>query len=288
MNALPELLNGQFSPAFELHSGLTPAQEFDRNGYLTIGSLTTPQDVGLIRSLLDPLFEKFESLGERAVDIAGPRWPGAPLRSPEINEAVKLAPALRKTLTYKRCRRLARELLRRPVGYTFDHAIYKLPRNDAATEWHQDEAYSNQSVPLRSVHFWIPLQDATVSNGCMWFIPGSNRSGLRTHRIAAQRTAGASQETSGITITTDDVDPTKAVACPLRVGSATVHHPLTLHYTGPNRSGECRRAWILHFGAYGRVRQLLHPKLLVDRYFAQRVSTPGVRDGCAGNVGTIR
>jgi ectoine hydroxylase-related dioxygenase (phytanoyl-CoA dioxygenase family) len=209
-------------------------------------------------------------LGERAVDIAGPRWPRAPLRSPEINEAVKLAPALRKTLAYKRCRKLARTLLGSPVGYTFDHAIYKPPHNDAATQWHQDEAYSNRAAPLRSVHFWIPLQDATVGNGCMWFIPGSNRLGLRPHRTATRRTAGPNREPAGVTITTDDVDPSKAVACPLKVGSATVHHPLTLHYTGPNQSDSCRRAWILHFGAYGRARELFHPKLLASRFFRSR------------------
>src|ERR1700712_3535294 len=66
----------------------SPAQQFARNGFVSIQSLTTPQDIARIRSLLDPLFDRFDSLGERAVDIAGPRVPGAALRSPEINEAV--------------------------------------------------------------------------------------------------------------------------------------------------------------------------------------------------------
>ena len=246
-------------------SALSPAQEFDKNGFLSIRSLTTANDIALIRSLLDPLFAKFDSLGDRAVDIAGPRVAGVAPRSPEINEAVKIAPALRNTLAYSRCREIARELLGVPVGYVFDHAIYKPPHNNASTAWHQDEAYSGQAIPLRSVHFWIPLQEATVENGCMWFIPGSNHGGVRPHYVAAHRTVGPNQTPAGATITTHDVDPTKAIACPLPVGSATVHHPLTLHYTGPNQTDDYRRVWILHFGAYGRARFLLHPKMIAAR-----------------------
>jgi hypothetical protein len=246
----------------------SPAQQFARNGFLPIPSLTTPADIARIRSLLDPLFERFDSLGPRAVDIAGPRVPGVSIRSPEINEAVKLAPELKSTLAYARCRQIAREFLGVPVGYMFDHAIYKLPRNNASTAWHQDEAYSARAIPLRSVHFWIPLQEATPDNGCMWFIPGSNLGSVRAHHVAAVRTTSTDYKPAGATITTNDVDPTKAVACPLQVGSATAHHPLTLHYTGANQTDDYRRAWILHFGAYGRARFLLHPKMIAARIAA--------------------
>jgi hypothetical protein len=246
----------------------SPAQQFAKQGFLAIPSLTTPEDVAHIRSLLDPLFDRFDSLGARAVDIAGPRVPGAAMRSPEINEAVKLAPGLKSTRAYARCRQLAREILGVPVGYMFDHAIYKLPRNNASTAWHQDEAYSARALPLRSVHFWIPLQEATLDNGCMWFIPGSNLGAVRTHHVAALRTTGTDYKPAGATIATNDVDPTTAVPCPLQVGSATAHHPLTLHYAGANQTDDYRRAWILHFGAYGRARFLLHPKMIASRISA--------------------
>jgi hypothetical protein len=246
----------------------SPAQQFALNGFAVIQSLTTSEDLARIRSLLDPLFDRFDSLGERAVDIAGPRAAGTALRSPEINEAVKLQPELKKTLAYTRCKQIAHEFLGVPVGYMFDHAIYKLPRNNASTAWHQDEAYSARAIPLRSVHFWIPLQQATIDNGCMWFIPASNLRGVLPHHVAAVRTTGPDHKPAGATITTNHVDRTAAVACPLQVGSATVHHPLTLHYTGANQTGDYRRVWILHFGAYGRARFLLHPKMIASRISA--------------------
>jgi hypothetical protein len=238
---------------------------FERDGCLTLSSLTTAGDIELIRSLLDPLFDRFDTLGERAVDLAGPCESGVPLRSPEVNEAVRLEPRLRSTLAYARCRHIASMLLGTPVGYQFDHAIFKPPVNQTATAWHQDEAYSTEPMPLRSVHFWIPLQPVTVENGCMWFVPGSNQNGLLPHYVASRRFNGAQSQTTAATLATKIVDESKAVACPLPLGGATVHHPLTLHYTGPNQTDAWRKAWILHFGAYGWVRRRMHPRVLAAK-----------------------
>jgi hypothetical protein len=251
-----------FAPA---HSSSLSAADFARDGFLSIPALTNAADTERIRALLDPLFERFDTLGDRAVDLAGPRLAGQPLRSPEINEAVLLAPQLRNTLTYRRCREVARVLLGVPVGYQFDHAIFKSPHNLTPTAWHQDEAYSQEPIPLRSVHFWIPLQAVTESSGCMWFIPGSHQGPLRRHRLLNRRTNGSNRPVAGGTLVTDNVDDSRAIACPLAVGGVTVHHPLTLHYTGANQSNDCRKAWILHFGAYGWFRRRLHPKVLMAR-----------------------
>jgi len=241
------------------------AASFDRDGFVSVPALTTLEDIELIRSLLDPLFSDFNRLGDRAVDLAGPREPGTPLRSPEINEAVILEPRLRHTLAYARCREIARSLLGVPVGYQFDHAIFKAPQNQTPTAWHQDQAYSQEPIPLRSVHFWIPLQAVTESNGCMWFIPGSSRGGVLPHRVLNTRLNGENRPTGGSTLIADNVDTSKAVACPLAAGGATLHHPLTLHYTGANQTNRYRKAWIIHFGAYGWFRRRLHPKALAAR-----------------------
>jgi hypothetical protein len=129
--------------------------QFATNGFLTIESLTTPEDLGQIRRLLDPLFEEFSTLPSgRAFDLGGVSKGAQKPRSPEVNRAVALVPALRRTKTYARCRAVARALLGAPVGYVFDHAIYKPPQNDTPTHWHQDEAYTGRPVPLRTVHFW--------------------------------------------------------------------------------------------------------------------------------------
>jgi len=230
---------------------------FENDGFLRVGTLTTQADIAYIRSLLDPLFNAFDKVPKsHAVDLSGKWEVGRRPLVPEINWTLSLEPALRKTIAYRRCRELAREILRAPVGYVFDHAIYKPPRNEAPTHWHQDDAYAGRPVPLRTVHFWIPLQPVTVENGCMCFVPGSHRHGLKPHvQIAAHPLR---------VLTTTDFDRSTVIACPLEIGGATLHHPLTLHYTGANQTDKCRRVWIIHFGAYGRL-GVFHPRNLLTK-----------------------
>ena len=51
----------------------------------------------------------------------------------------------------------------------------------AGQSWHQDEYY----IPTRDkslVGAWIAIDDATIDNGCLWIIPGSNKGGYMMKR----------------------------------------------------------------------------------------------------------
>jgi hypothetical protein len=234
--------------------------DFRRDGFLVIHQVTTTEDLALVRSLLDALFDRFDALPAGvANDLAG-AGAGAPPRIPDLIRPSRLEPRLRATLTYRRARALAAQLLGGAwwdALYTFDHAIYKPPRNAAATPWHQDQAYAGYPEAPDAVHFWIPLQDATEANGCMWFVPGTHRGGVVPHEVVATR--GRSR-----TLRASKVDEGAAVCCPVAAGGATVHTPLTLHYTGANRTDAPRRAWILHFARFGRL-GLLRPRNLMAK-----------------------
>lgn len=232
---------------------------FATDGYLRIPVLTSRRDLAEIQALIDPLFEKFDALPHGyAVDIAAGEGSSAP-RIPEVSRPTTLAPRLRESETFKRCQAVADALLGAPTRYVYDHAIYKAPHNQAATSWHQDAAYSTGGEVPRTAHFWIPLQNATVENGCMWFIPGSHTRGLLPHDQVAKHAKGG-------VMAARTVDEAAAVTCPIDVGGVTVHHPLTLHYTGANQSDQFRRVWVLQFG----VAPGLSPRALLSR-IARRV-----------------
>jgi hypothetical protein len=237
------------------------ATRFDRDGFAVLDSLTTAEDIARVRSLLDPLFDSFNSLGERAFDLAGPLAAGEAPRSPEVNETAVLEPKLRETLTYERCRDVARHLLGVPVGYQFDHAIYKMPNNQTATAWHQDEAYNKEPIPLRSVHFWIPLQPATDRERLHVV-----HARLSPRRPPARMSVAQPARRRRHAVRSKSLDASGAVACPLR--GRLRHHPpapdAALHRPEPV-GNQHRRAWILHFGAYGKMRHLLHPKSMWPR-----------------------
>ena len=236
---------------------LRPTQiaQFSARGYLALESVFSAGEIEEVRTLLDPLFQRLGSLPAALVnDLAGGRTDSQPMRSPELNRPSTLEPGLRQTRVYRRCLAMAAQIAGRHTKYVFDHAIYKSPRNAAPTPWHQDHAYNGHRRLLRTVHFWIPLQPVTVESGCMHFVPRSHHSGLLRHERHAQGPA--------LQVRRDDWS--EAVPCPLREGGVTLHTPLTLHFTGPNRSSGVRRAWILHFGPWGRWSKL-HPSILLDK-----------------------
>ena len=123
-----------------------------------------------------------------------------------------------------------------------EFAIMKPPEMGAEAPWHQDEAYWKPELEYDSIGIWVPLQEATLENGCMQFIPESHKAGVLPHHPI-----GHDPRIHGLEV--DSCDPSTAVACPLPAGGATIHHCRTLHYTGPNRSAAVRRAYVHTFAA---------------------------------------
>jgi phytanoyl-CoA hydroxylase len=56
-------------------------------------------------------------------------------------------------------------------------AILKPPKVGGKVNIHQDSTYL-YGEPDTLLGFWIPLQDATISNGCLWGLPGSHNGPL--------------------------------------------------------------------------------------------------------------
>ena len=229
---------------------------FRDEGFLVLPQLLGAGAIEEARALLDPLFERFHRLPREARrDLAdGDRQPAGVPRSAEIERPSRFETRLRRTEAFARCQAVARQLGGPAVGYSFDHAIYKAPLNEAETPWHQDHAYTGHRRLLRTFHFWIPLQDVTLESGCMQFVPGSHVTGLLAHG----RRAG------GHVRAVEPPQVSRAQACPLALGGVTVHHPLTLHYTGPNYTDAVRRAWIVHFGPWGRLAKW-HPAIVLEK-----------------------
>ncbi len=155
----------------------------DADGFLVLRDVFTRADVAEVGTRLDRLFAGFDQLpASRAQDIAtAGHGSTKTLKSAEINRVLRVDSALNSSKIYRECRRIARVLRGPLAGYAFDHAIAKQPKADAVTPWHQDQVYTGHQTPLRTVHFWVPLQDVDEDNGCMHLIPGSHRVGLSHH-----------------------------------------------------------------------------------------------------------
>jgi ectoine hydroxylase-related dioxygenase (phytanoyl-CoA dioxygenase family) len=40
--------------------------------------------------------------------------------------------------------------------------------------WHQDYSYWTRTTPVDHISCWIGLDDSTIDNGCLHYVPGSH------------------------------------------------------------------------------------------------------------------
>jgi len=252
--------------------------DYERNGFLVINPFAfSLQEIAEVRERLDLLSSDWSNIPRsRRVKGKVTTLPEGGSIS-EIPGVAVIDPVLRRSALVRKCQAIACELLRvNRTWFHFDYAFYKQVGDKTGVTWHQDAAYSRTRLTSRAVHFWVPLQDATLENGSLAYMPGSHRVGLQDYEKQGQGDGGV-RATLG--------DDSRAVTCPVGVGGLVCHDPMTVHKSGPNLSSDIRRAWVLQFGIGGWVslRQAVQPiqslyaqmQLAADRRrVSQSASTP--------------
>ena len=146
---------------------------------------------------------------------------------------------------------IAEQLCGEGMTLDFDQLLAKQPgREDAVFAWHQDQAYWINTDDRRTATCWLAIDDSTIENGCMQFLPGSHRESVRPHRpLSGNR---EDQHTLVTDLRPDDV----LVSVEIRRGDITVHNEGVLHGSGGNTSADSRRrAYIAAFRSIETVRQ---------------------------------
>ena len=92
---------------------------------------------------------------------------------------------------------------------------------------------------------WLALDEVDEENGCVRYVPGSHRRGMREH--GSTGTLGFSQ---GITDFPNADDKEHEIACPASPGDLLAHHAMTIHRADGNRS-KTRNRRALGFIYYG-------------------------------------
>ncbi len=205
-------------------------EQFRRDGYLVVDRrVVTGPALRQVRDLLDALFARATSLPRPWVHDLAPRTGSVP----EVINTAHLEPRLLRTAAYWTMSRSAAKLLGAPVRLLFDHAIVKTPKHGDCVALHQDLAF-NPKDDFETATIWLALDDATLENGCMRFVPG--RPELLPHRRVGR---------DGLAV--EGVDEGAAVACQVPAGGFTVHSQRTVHGSGANTTDGTRAAWIMKF-----------------------------------------
>lgn len=145
----------------------------------------------------------------------------------------------------------------RSVRFWHDQLFWKPAKKGGVVAWHQDYSYWTRTKPIAHLTCWCGLDDSTKENGCVQYIPGSQKWGLLPKTVLA-----------------GDIDGIKNYLNPeqrkqfenpqyaeVKAGEAIFHHSLTLHGSGENKSEKPRRAFVINVFADGVISDSEDPLL---------------------------
>ncbi len=114
-----------------------------------------------------------------------------------------------------------------------DQALVKPPYGNH-TAFHMDNPFWSFSSK-DAISLWVALDDATLANGCLWYLPG-------THKEATYEATGITESLGGLFKLYPQWKKLKAVPTDCPAGSVVYHNGLIAHGAGVNMTPFPRRA----------------------------------------------
>ena len=211
------------------------ARQYDEGGFFVLEDVLGRGEIQELCAEIDPFEERQE---EVLRGMEGGRFFIA--RADEITFTTHLvlrSAVLRRLTTSSLLTDVCADLIGPDVRLYWDQAVYKKPGTESPFPWHQDNGYAFVE-PQQYLTCWVALTDATKDNGCPWVVPGVHRRGTLAHDYS---------DIGYVCLH----DPESAVPVPATAGSIVVFSSLTPHSTGPNRTGEVRKAYIVQYAPTG-------------------------------------
>jgi len=136
----------------------------------------------------------------------------------------------------------ASQLLGGAGRFWHDQLFCKPAKHGGVVAWHQDYSYWTRTRPMAHLTCWIGLEDSTIDNGCVHYVPGSHRWEL----LPITGLAGDMEAIREVLSETQWETFRQPVAVELKAGECTFHHPLTIHGSYENRTERPRRAIVIN------------------------------------------
>jgi len=227
---------------------------FDRDGYVHLPGVLTEDEVVALEAVYDEFMRgAIDVPGKDLSDMVTGEHGTDPSGYAIFNVMLprRYYPSWQENIFEQVGLSIAEQLCGEGMVLDFDQLLAKQPgRTDAAFAWHQDQAYWINTDDRRTATCWLAIDDSTIENGCMQFLPGSHRDPVRPHRPLS------GDRHDQHTLVTDLGPADVMVPVEIRRGDITVHNEGVLHGSGGNRSGHSRRrAYINAFRSLDTVRQ---------------------------------
>lgn len=207
---------------------LTPEQvsAFNREGYLKGIRIFSDEEITDIRTYFDALLAKTLAAGGDSYSIST-----AHLRFGRVYDL----------LTHPRIVACVKDLLGDDVIAWGSHFFCKLPGDGKRVSWHQDSSYW-PLTPSKAVTAWLAIDDATIENACMRYIPRTHQLGHLTYALSENDEANVLNQT---------VQGAERLGEPvnveLKAGEISIHSDLLLHGSEANQSSKRRCGLTLRY-----------------------------------------
>jgi len=149
-----------------------------------------------------------------------------------------------------------------PIRLWHDQLFAKPPRHGGCVSWHQDYSYWTRTTPMNHITVHIALDEQTVDNGCLHYIPKSHHWTRNGGPLPIVDRNFGDMESVKTILSEDELQNFKPVPMLLKPGEAAFHAALTLHGSFPNRSDSCRRAAVVNYFGDGTRSATDEPLLL--------------------------
>ena len=199
---------------------------FNRDGYLAGIRIFSDEEITDIRAYFDELLAKTLAAGGDSYSIST-----AHLRFGRVYDI----------LTHPRIVARVKDLLGEDVIAWGSHFFCKMPGDGKRVSWHQDSSYW-PLTPSKAVTAWLAIDDATVENACMRYIPGTHRLGHLTYKLSENDEANVLNQT-----VEGAENFGKPVDVELKAGEISIHSDLLLHGSEANQSSKRRCGLTLRY-----------------------------------------
>ncbi len=214
-------------------------EQFQEQGYLRVESVLGGEELDHITECFMATVERLRS--EQALEnVQSGGDSDDEFQVYQIRTAHLQHPVFRMLIHHSRLLDIVESLIGPDIRLVHFQGVYKPANTGGAVGWHQDNYYFNVAGE-RTVSVWMALDDATIANGCMWYLPGRHGA-----RLAHEQLWDPSVK-KGFYFAIPELDETGAVAAEVPAGGLAIHHCLMPHRSLRNRTDRPRRGLAMHF-----------------------------------------
>ena len=206
-------------------TSLTPKQlkDYNDHGYVAPIDILTVNEANEIKEEIEKIEKKWpdelDGLGRNYVHMISPVFDKV-CHNSKILDAVESI--------------IGKDIL---VGGTT--LFIKDPDSKGFVSWHQDAKYIGFE-PHNWVTAWLAVTDANEKNGCMRMWSGTHKEKIRKHKDTFNE---SNLLTRGQTVQNVPLD--KTIPNELKAGQLSLHHPMIVHGSTPNRSKNRRIGFVI-------------------------------------------